>query len=92
MKIKSNQIYYTVESLCWMNNSNYICTLEFLSRELAVEKYKELRKSYQSYDELRKANTMFRLAKVQNKQSITLACCGYGVMDNLNFADEESII
>lgn len=90
MKIKSNQIYYTVQSIRWGVNSNVHRTIEFIDKMCAISYYKEKRQEYMNCNE--QCNRMYRLAKVQNGQSITLACCGYGVMDNFSFADDEPII
>ncbi len=89
MEIKANQIYYTIEATRWAVNSNAHITIEFVDKEFAVSYYKKKRQDYMNCNE--QCNRMYRLAKVQNGQSITLACCGYGVMDNFSFADEEPV-
>lgn len=91
MKINPNQIYYTVESRYWGYTMNRITTVEQPDKARAIDFYKALREEYTKLDESEKAHRMYRLAKVQNGQSITLACCGYGVMDNFSFADDEPI-
>lgn len=89
MLIKSNQIYFTVEGRKWLQNSNKIVTVECLDINRAIAIYKHNKAEYESYSKEAKANTMFRLAKVQNGHSITLACCGYGVVDNYTLETEE---
>lgn len=92
MNIKTNQIYYTVETHFWQKDRNNIFTIEFINKDLAIVEFKNFRETYKSYSAEYKSKSMFRLAKVQNGQSITLACCGYGIIDNFSFADEEPII
>ena len=89
MLIKSNQVYFTIEGRKWLQHSNRIVTVECLDINRAIAVYKSYRADYESYSKEDKANTMFRLAKVQNGHSITLACCGYGVVDNYSFETEE---
>ncbi len=92
MKIKANQTHYTVESQSWGKEQNAFMTICYLDFNIAVNAYKRFREVYlKVFSSEEKANVMYRLAKVQNGQSITLACCGYGVMDNFSFADEELV-
>lgn len=90
MKINSNQIYYAVESQCWGKNHNAFTTICYINLNLAKNDYKRYREAYMNvFSSEEKANVMYRLAKIQNGHSITLACCGFGVLDNFTFADNE---
>jgi hypothetical protein len=89
MLIKSNQVYYTVEGHKWLQHSNKIVTVECLDIGRAIAIYKSYKADYERFSKEDKANTMFRLAKVQNGQSVTLASCGYGVVDNFSLETEE---
>lgn len=91
MKIKSNQIYYTVEVQYWGATVNEFFTKQFVDKDMAIAYYKRRREAYNKLDEVDKMNKLCRLARVQNNHSITLSCCGFNVMDNFSFADEEPI-
>ena len=88
MLIKSNEIYYTVESMLYETSYNRIQTYEFKEEEIAESYYKNLCDNYNRLSEEKKTKVMIRLAKVSNRQSMTLSCCGLGVIANFSINKE----